>query len=137
MSATAGATATGLVTTVLLVEVPLFCTVLIITGLVTKGVGMSPTAATVGYVTTAAATTLGDPTFVSALLRLELIATGPLAPAVTDPGGPTVIGLAVTALLSPPPDEPALLLLSLPPPPQAVIKIGSKTAMIADGLQIL
>ena len=131
---------------------PLVCTALTTTGLVAEGVGTTLAAAAAGNVMTAAPTELADSTFVSVLLELELIATGPLAPATTVPGGPTVMGLAVTVLLSPPPDKPAsvlfrgsavllplpalLLLPSPPPPPQAVIKTNNNTAMIGDGLQI-
>ena len=153
MSTTAGVTATAivLVTIVLPTGVPLLCTVPTTTGLVAWGVGPSLTVATAGNVTTAVVTTLVGPQFVRALLGLELIATGPLAPAATPSSGPRVTGLAVTSLPGPTPDTTATVLITgiaelvplpelllLPPllPPQAVIKIDINTAMIAAGLQV-
>ena len=142
----ANSAATSLVTMVLRTKAAPLCTVLATTGLVTGEVAATLTAVAAGNMETTATARLVDSTFAGVFLGLESIATGPLAPATTAPGRPTVIGFAETALLVPPPDKPEaklfkgiaelLPLPSPPPPPQAVIKIDSSAAIIAVGLQI-
>jgi len=89
IAATKGAkgTATGSVAMVVLLGAPLFCTIPAATRVVASGTGTTLTDAAAGDVTAAATTGLVDPTFVSELLGLELISTGPLAPATTAPIG--------------------------------------------------
>ena len=112
------------------------------TGLITKETGATPATTVTGAVATGGATTLVIPALVAAPTGLALMATGPVAPAVTAPGGPTVMGFAATALISATPVEPetpdtagvATLLLPPPPPPQAEIKIAINTGSEANGL---